>query len=131
MFYNLAKVNSIKRARDFGSDGKIVFWIVTASFAINIILLLVGIFQAYGILPSTNISSALDGIRTVSGEDPLITLKKMSEAMKDASPFYMKFIGYITNIIRTLSFIMWVFLMFRPGTPGDTAYGKDPARREV
>ena len=41
VFFNLAKVNSIKRSRDFGSDGKIAVYIVTTSFTLSVIGLLV------------------------------------------------------------------------------------------
>lgn len=131
MFYNLAKVNSIKRAHDFGSDGKIVYWVVTASFIFNILGLLVWVLQGFGVLPTADISSALDSVRSVSWEDPLVAMRHMSDPMKDATPFYEKLLWYLSNIVWIASFITWIFLLFRPGVAWDNQYGKDSASNKV
>ncbi|GAB0175146.1 MAG: hypothetical protein HHAS10_10250 [Candidatus Altimarinota bacterium] len=127
LLYNLAKVNSIKRARDFGSDGKIAVYIVTASFAMSVIWLVVGVLQNFGVLPSVDLSAALNNIDATSSDNPMMAMK----AIQSATPLYQRLLGYIGNIISIASTIMWLVLLFRPGVTGDNQYGKDPAARKV
>lgn len=131
VFFNLAKVNSIKRSRDFGSDGKIAVYIVTASFIMGVVWLLVWALQGFGILPTADYSAAISSMSAVSWEDPLMALRQMSDAMKVATPMYERLLGYVGNIVSIASVIMWLILLFRPGVSWDNQYGKDSAKNTV
>lgn len=131
VFYNLAKVNSVKRAHDFGSDGKIAVYIVTASFAMSIIWLIVWVLQGLGVLPTADIWAALQGLGNSNSEDPMAALKLMSEAMKNATPLYERLLGYVSNVISIASVVAWFVLLFRPGVAWDNQYGKDASKNPV
>ena len=70
-------------------------------------------------------------MNTPSGDDPMMALRQLSEAMKDATTLYQRVLDYISRIIAIASLITWLVLLFRPGVAGDNQYGKDASKNKV
>lgn len=51
--------------------------------------------------------------------------------MEIAQPSYLRIFSILQQVIGVISFIMWIFLSFRPGVKGDNQYGKDPINTKV
>ncbi len=124
-FYELAKNNSVKRCHDFGNDGNLALRIVHISFIVGVIGILIWVWETLWVLPSMN------SLAMLSQMSEWITNAQAMELMSQSQPIHQKIFGIIQMIVGIVSLILWIFLVFRPGNPGDNVYGKDPINTKV
>jgi uncharacterized membrane protein YhaH (DUF805 family) len=124
IIYNINVVNVTKRCHDFGNDAKLALIIVKTSFAIYTIALTAWVLASIGILPSGDMA-------TLYSLGDGATPADMAAAMSIIQHHDNRILAIIIRIVDITSFILWLFLMFRPGNPWDNAYGKDPVNTKV
>lgn len=128
IFYQIALTNATKRCHDFWNDGKNAKLIVQLSFATGILGIAFLMFQTLWILPGIDYSSI---IALGSSWGDAAGLDNVKSMMETAQPSYLRIFSILQQVIGVISFIMWIFLSFRPGVKGDNQYGKDPINTKV
>jgi uncharacterized membrane protein YhaH (DUF805 family) len=99
-------INTItKRCRDFGSDGQKAIMIFKAQIITTLISVVLTIITIIVIILNPN---TLDLLQTINSK-----------------------YGIVLQIINVLTFIMGIFLLFRPGNKWDNQFGKDPINTKV